>query len=169
MSNSENNPYSAGTNFENPMTAIQGGITPENAEVLKKFKQQILALGVLWIILGVLGIGFAALMFTGGSALQMGQASPPPGLPPEAAGLLMMFAGVLTAVGLAWLASGVFSLMKQIWAVYFGAILTGLSLIGNLLNLNLCTILILAVVLIQAIRVIMYAGQLNRAGIPLNS
>jgi hypothetical protein len=56
-----------------------------------------------------------------------------------------------------------------LWAVYVGLALSYLSALGNLVNLNLCGLAIVVVAIVQAHRVISFAGQLNRAGIPLTT
>ena len=53
--------------------------------------------------------------------------------------------------------------------VYVGLGLSYLSVISNLFNFNLCGMIILVIVIIQAHRVISWAGQLRRAGIPLTA
>ena len=169
MNSNPNNPYSAGTSFDQPLSGSPVGMSPELADTLKKFKQQVLALGVLWIILGVLvGIG-AALIATGGAMLQMGGPGAQPELPPGATTSVLVLAGVSAAMSLAWIVTGIFSIMKHVWAIYSGLVLTGLALIWNLVSFSLCPVLILVVALLQGIRVAMYVGQLNRAGVPLNS
>ena len=67
------------------------------------------------------------------------------------------------------MALGVFSCLKHMWAVYVGLGLSYLSVISNLFNFNLCGMIILVIVIIQAHRVISWAGQLKRAGIPLTA
>lgn len=138
-----------------------------HSDILKKFKQQILALGVLWIILGLLNSGAGiAIIVLGGTQLQGGQQFAPD--PTQVAVFTVL--GVISAIfGLTWLVVGVASLMKQIWAVWVGTVLSGIGIALSLLNLNCCLLLLLIATLFQGIRVIGFAGQLKKAGVPLTS
>ena len=61
------------------------------------------------------------------------------------------------------------SCLKQIWAVYVGLVLSYISVIGNLININVCGLVILVVIIIQAHRVIGWSRELTARGIPLNT
>jgi hypothetical protein len=55
------------------------------------------------------------------------------------------------------------------WAVYVALILTYLSLLGQVLRFNVCTIAILIAVILQAHRVIGWANRMRAAGVPLTA
>jgi hypothetical protein len=81
-------------------------------------------------------------------------------------GFLFVVFGGSSAV---YLLLGIAACCKQIWAVYVGLVLTYLGLLGQLTQLNVCGLIITAVVLLQAHRVIGFAKKLKAAGIPLNT
>lgn len=146
------NPYAA----PQTPTALPGDAQEDwpTAEFLRKFRQQTHALGALWIILGAL----AAVAVTVMAAFEA-----PAAAWPDNAALL----AVLIPLTLLWIVIGVFTLMKHLWAIYTGLVLSYLSLIGNVFTLNICAIAILLAVILQAHRVLGWAQQLRRAGIPL--
>jgi hypothetical protein len=152
----ETNPYRA------PKTPVGSPVRTEpsavDTQMIKKFREQIVALGALWIIMGCGAFGVAGFALAGN---QNPAAAPNGELP-----VLMIVVG---ALGLTWLVLGVLSCMKQIWPVYAGLTLSYLSLIGNLFSINVCAIIILALVIAQAHRVIVWANKLRAAGLPLTA
>jgi hypothetical protein len=75
--------------------------------------------------------------------------------------LLFGVAGVL------WLLSGLMAYCKQIWAVYLGLMLTYLFFIANLLMLQMVVAACLLFAILLSHRILRWAGQLSKAGIPL--
>jgi hypothetical protein len=120
-------------------------------KVLKDFRSQIIALGALFIILGA--IAAAAGVFI----LQSGKEGP------------QIVGGFVVAIALAWFLLGACICAKQIWALYSALVLCYLSVIGNVVNFNLCSLIILAIVILQSHRVLGWAKQLRQAGIPLTT
>jgi hypothetical protein len=55
------------------------------------------------------------------------------------------------------------------WAVYTGLVLSYISLVGNLLQLNLCALAIVIAIIVQAHRVIGFASTIRAAGLPLDT
>lgn len=133
-----------------------GGISAEDRGILRKFRQQMLALGVLWILLGLFAIGLGVYVLSTIAPFMS-----------ESARYVLI--GITLVSGTLHLLIGVLTCCRQIAAVYVGLVLGYLSLVGNLLNLNLCALAILAVVLIQAHRVIGWARHLKRQGIALST
>jgi hypothetical protein len=123
-------------------------------KTLKDFRSQILALGVAWIILA--GLALAAGILIGVVGEPADDATP----------ILLAIVGV---AGLLWGGLGICACLKQMWAVYVGLVLSYISVAGNLLQLNLCAIVILALIIVQAHRVIGFAKELQRAGVPLTT
>jgi hypothetical protein len=152
----QNNPYQAPPSAA-PLAPISAAANLQQLKMLKDFRSQIVALGAFWIIIGGLAVGLGAFA----TSLLAGQNAAPQ--------TLAVMCGILVVMGLAWVTLGVLACLKQMWAVYVGLVLSYLSVIGNLVNLNVCGLVILVVVIIQAHRVIGWAGQLTRAGIPLNT
>jgi hypothetical protein len=144
-------PLSAGAPMTTPTVAM--------IKLVKDFRSQIHALGGFWIFIG----GLVAVLMVVASGTLVGQA----GEVDENARLIAM--GIFFAIGGAWIALGVFTCLKQMWAVYVGLVLSYLSVIGNVINLNVCGLVILAAVIIQAHRVIGWSKQLRQAGIPLTT
>jgi hypothetical protein len=124
---------------------------------IKKFRDQIHALGAFWIIIGAVAIGFGILIFNG-----------------RAADMAILAGGeiigsILFVQGFAWFGLGVATCLKQLWAVYIALVLSYLSILGNLVSFNVCSLIILIAVILQAHRVIGWARELQAAGIPLDA
>jgi large-conductance mechanosensitive channel len=146
------NPYQS-PSTEIPSFAQPGppGANLKLYKLLSDFRSQILALGVFWIAIGGVVVGAAVLLFT-----QVEIVAP-------------VIVGLLAGIGLVWMALGLLACLKHLWAVYVALVLSYLSVIGNLVNFNLCGLVILGAVIVQAHRVIGWAKELQRAGIPLNT
>ena len=126
----------------------------EHFKLLKQFRQQIHALGGFWIFIGSMSAVICiVLLATDEDALG--------GMPPV---VLMLITGVAAVI---WFGIGISACLKQMWAVYVGLGLSYLSVLGNLINLNVCALVILAVVIIQAHRVIGFASRMRGLNIPL--
>ena len=153
------NPFSDNP-YQSPAFSAEtasSAISAEDRGILRKFQQQMLALGVLWILLGlfVLAVGIFLLVAR-------------PQLAEEFA-VSPLVIGIMLVSGTLHFGIGVLTCCKQIVAVYVGLVLGYLSVISNLINLNLCALAILAVILIQAHRVIGWARHLKRQGIALST
>jgi hypothetical protein len=120
------------------------------------FRDQALALGATWVLLGGLlgGVGWAATWARQDFPLGLN-------LPTVLIGM--------TALGLAWLVVGVLTCFKQVGAVYVGLVLSYLALLTQVLTLNVCTSVLLILVVLQAHRVIRWGNQMRAAGLPLNA
>jgi len=153
----QTNPYQSPPTAA-PLAPVSSQANLQHLKMLKDFRSQIVALGAFWIIIG----GLAAIMgiFATSFLITANDVAPQ---------TLAMMCGIIVVLGLAWVTLGVLACLKQMWAVYVGLVLSYISLVGNLINLNICGLVILVVVIIQAHRVIGWAGQLTRARIPLNT
>lgn len=149
----QSNPYAPSLTLE---SSPPGDVGVAHAKLVKDFRSQSLALGVLWVIFGLLCVGVLAALFGGAMPNMQGEA------------MGSAFAVILGVIAVGWLVSGVLALMKNIWGVYFGLVLSYLSLIGNVLQMSVCGIVILIVIAIQAHRVIGFANKMKSLGIPLN-
>lgn len=129
-----------------------GGPSSDDPALARKFREQMLALGVLWILIGAGAAGLVWLVVQGNMDLAWT-------LGGESRLLLI----VTAALGGTWLVVGIFTCAKQMWAVYLGLLLSYLSLLGNLIRLNLCSIVVVALVILQAHRVIGWSRQLPKA------
>ena len=137
---SSENPFQAPTPIEPLAEPVDSAL---NAAEEKKFNQQIIALGAFWIIIGAITLGFVGVAFSNGQRL-----------PLSVGGLV--FVGVL---GLLWIGIGVLTCMKKIPAVWVGLILSYLSLLGQVISVNLCGLVILVLVITQAHRVISWSKK----------
>lgn len=148
------NPYQAPAVDPRPMPTGAAS-TAAAAALVKDFRTQIHALGAFWIFIG--GLALALVAFAASLV--------DPGESPA------LFMAILGGLGLVWLTLGVLTCCKQLWAVYVGLVLSYLSLIGNLvtLNFNICSLILLIAAIAQAHRVIGWAGQMTRMGIPLTT
>ena len=132
-------------------------IDPRDAEIrvkIKKFREQIHALGALWIILGGIAAALGVFLLTAETAAD--EETP-------------ILAGFVIVMGSCWLGLGIATCLKQIWAVYVGLALSYVSVLGNLVRFNICSLIILVVVILQAHRVIGWARELRAIGIPLDT
>jgi hypothetical protein len=139
------------------MPSIEGGI-PANDRLLKTlrdFRSQIVALGAFWIIIGAVaaGLGVFASGSVAGSETTLGT----------------VLVAILIGFGMLWMTLGVLVCMKQIWALYIALALSYLSVVSSVLRLQVCSIVVLIFVIMQAHRVLRWAKELNAAGIPLTS
>src|SRR5690349_5225587 len=106
------NPYQAPTADPGVTDAVlAAAIDPS---VVKKFRDQIVALGAFWIIVSVLiGILTYYAFDRNGNRNGIGSA-------------------LLAAMSFMWLTLGIFTCMKRIWAVYIGLGISYLNLVGML-------------------------------------
>lgn len=128
--------------------------------MIRKFREQIHALGALWIFIGSLSSAVASY------ALQNG---PDPTARIMIGSEQRVFLVVLAGLGLTWLVLGVLTCLKQMWAVYVALALSYLSMVGQILNLNICGGIIIILVILQAHRVIGWAKEMRAAGLPLTA
>ena len=127
-------------------------------KMIRKFREQIHALGALWIIIGSLAGAITIIALQGSLDLAARVGG-------EQQVVLFLIAGT----GLVWFVLGVLTCLKQMWAVYVALVLSYLSLLGQVLNLNICGGIILILVILQAHRVIVWARQMRAAGVPLTA
>jgi hypothetical protein len=132
--------------------------TLPDPDLVKKFRQQIHALGAFWIIIG----GVAVLLVV---RMLRGTTLPDGGDEPR----FFLVGGVVGLVGFAWIVLGVLACLKNLWAVYVGLVLSYASVLLQLLSFNICSIVILIIVILQAHRVIGWGNKMRAAGIPLNA
>jgi hypothetical protein len=79
-----------------------------------------------------------------------------------------LLAAIFAFLGLIWVVVGILACLKKISAVRVGLVLSYVSVIGNLTNVNIITIVVLIVVIIQAHRVLAFAKKMNAADVPLD-
>jgi hypothetical protein len=127
-------------------------------KLLRKFREQIHALGALWIIIGSLAGVLAVVTLQGNRDLAAGLGS-------DEQIVLILIAGM----GLVWFVLGVLTCLKHMWAVYVALVLSYGSLVGQVFKLNLCGGIILVIVILQAHRVIGWSKQMRAAGMPLTA
>lgn len=121
-----------------------------NADAIKakSFRDQMNALGVLWILLGGFKVGVVALLFVNGPGPREMEGS---GMRPQT---LQILATVIGFLGLLQLTTGVLTCFKWMPAVYVGLGFTYLSLVNSLVGFSLVRAAIDVAVILQGHRVI---------------
>src|SRR4051794_899936 len=124
---------------------VRAAIDPE---VVREFRRQIHALGGLWIIGGTLALTLAVAGLGARGGLW---ANPAPDFFSEEVLILL---AVLAVAGAVYLPLGVAACLKHTWAVTIGVVLSYLSLLNQLAGVNVCSLVILILIILQAHRVI---------------
>ena len=157
--NDDENPYRAPSAEALPVGQLAEGVP--DPVTIKKFRQQIHALGAFWSIIGSIGLAPAAFALSSGALplrLQSGEIT-----------LALLFGLLVGGISVMWIVLGVLTCLKKMGAVYAGLVLSYLSLFGNLVRLNLCPLIVLIIAILQAHRVIKWANQMQAMGVPLNA
>src|SRR5687767_106166 len=97
------NPYQSPTIAADPVREIDSGISPADVDKLRKFRQQMHALGGIWIFLGAVALGLG--IFT--------LVSPNLAVHP-------IVKGIMLVSGVVHLTIGIMTCRKEMWAVYVG-------------------------------------------------
>ncbi len=126
--------------------------------MVRKFREQMHALGALWMIMGAVAVAAAGFALQGSAFLANSLG---------ATAQVLLF--IIALLGVLWFSLGMLTCLKQMWAVYVGLVLSYLSLVGQIVNLNVCSGIILIVVILQAHRVIGWANKMHAAGVPLTT
>ena len=147
------NPYQA-PSLASGMPAVDIRAAEVRAKI-KKFRDQIHALGAFWIIIGGISAALGVFLFVSSESVEI-----------EGAPIV---GAVVIVTGTCWIGLGIATCLKQMWAVYIALVLSYLSILGNLVRFNVCSLIILVVVILQAHRVIGWARELQAAGIPLDA
>jgi len=150
------NPYQAPASAAPPPGEPLTANNVLQVKLLKDFRSQIHALGGFWIFIGALA-GAVGIFLASAAVNDL----------EDVEGLVVL--GLILVMSLAWIGLGICTCLKQMWAVYVGLVLSYLSLIGNIINFRICGLVILGIVIVQAHRVISWAGHLKQAGIPLTA
>lgn len=155
MDNPKNafDPYAAPTVNDFSTQSGSAVLDPNYRKMLKDFRSQSLALGVLWLIFAAVVIGLALLVVFNSDEVEGGP----------------VVAGGLALMGVVYTLAGVGTLMKQSWGIYVGLTIAYLSLAGSALRINLCGLIFTIAILIQGHRILKFMKQLKAAGIPLDT
>ncbi|MEZ6105683.1 MAG: hypothetical protein R3B96_06085 [Pirellulaceae bacterium] len=167
--NDETNPYSQTSTTPEPLVLSdeQKAICALQ-QTLKTFREQIHALGVVWIILGVITIAVCLNIYLTVIATHEHQ----PGEARETWFIATLLLAMTAMTGLVWIVVGVLSCMKWIGAVYVGMVATILAIFAELLTFHPCTFVmagVLALLIVQIYRVLKFGRELKNAGIPLTA
>jgi hypothetical protein len=127
---------------------------PVIAKDLKAFRDQLVALGALWIVIGLLsgalGVYLATQAVGPASGQTLGQ-----GLGGAAAGVVLWMLSIVNiGYGVASLAIGVLACMKRVTALRVGMVLNYFILVIQVFALNFCGAAIMVVAILQAHRVL---------------
>ena len=146
----EINPYASPREMDEPPSFSDGPLASLRYRgTLQSFRTIMHILGGLWI-------AFASLVAL--AALFLLPMQPDP----------LFFVIMLIPIVL-WGGLGTAVCFKQMWAVWTGLVLAYLTVVANLLQGNLCALILVVPAIILAHIAISKAGQLKRAGIPLNT
>lgn len=135
-----------------------------NRDTLYKFRRNLHGLAGFWVFWGLVQMGEGVVYLSGGGVEK--------GVDPAA---LQALGFIIAVMGVVFLISAIFSFMKHLWAIWVGTVDTVLRLLILLLALAggepsvIGGIVINAILLIQAIRVIQMGGVLKKAGVPLST
>lgn len=141
-----------------PMRDRDREAPPISRDLVRQFRTQAHALGALWIIIGTAAVAVAGLAFQGNAFLAN-----------NLGGSTQILLGIVASMGALWFALGLLTCLKQIWAVYIGLVLSYLSLLGQVVNFNICGCIIVILMILQAHRVIGWAKKMRAAGFPMTT
>lgn len=157
MSNqpSDFNPYASPTEAAG---AVQQPVvsTYQMLKDVKQFRAEIHALGGLWMVFGAIPLVLALVFAI--DAVMAGFALDP-----------LLSAGVFAAAGLPFFVCGVGTCCKQLWAVYAGLVLSYLMGVLCLPSCSLLLLMAFATGIFGGHRIISWASELRRKGIPLTT
>lgn len=134
-------------------------------ELVRRFRREIHGLAGIWIFFGVVCLGIGLFMLTTDDLAPGGL-----GIDPELAdpGLLTFMKLLLIGLGVFWFTSGLLAAMKHRAGVILGLGMSYLSLAGNLMQLNVCGLIIVVIVIIQSHRVLKMSKEMIEAGLSLD-
>lgn len=136
--------------------AIVAEMAVKDRLLLRKCQQQMVGLGLIWMGLGIVGLGLAAFIMLDASTQAL------------AATFYAMIGLVILSSLLQFLA-GVLTCFKQLSAVYLGLVISYPTALVHVLVLNLCPFLLIGISLLLAHRVLRWAKELKARGIPLTA
>ena len=147
-----NNPYASPAE----VAAAQTGAEFDDIKAgVQKFRDQIHALGVLWVIVGVCSIAFGVTILGSGQW-------------PDSVAKWVWLGSAMT-LGLASTVFGVMACRKRLWAIRGGIAVTYIAILLQLVFANVCGVVLLVVPLIQAHRVLDWGKSMVAKGIPLDT
>lgn len=135
--------------YEAPDPVEETTETDADLTTLNQFRQEVLALGVLWLICG----GVCLLVATVAAVRQQATEN-------------ILVSG---SVGVLLTAIGVPTLFKKKWALYAGCLLCLVGATIAVVRFNICGLVIPLIVGLQAFRVVKYARRLEAIGVPLTT
>ncbi|PHS18476.1 MAG: hypothetical protein COA78_02295 [Blastopirellula sp.] len=143
MSDEQHNPFQSPEAEQAPQMQLN-----VDADVQKKFKQQLQALVALWVIIGFLaiGVGVFVLFFQDLQAMDEAERT-----------TLQITAAVSIVLNSIWFIAAIAAAKRKIWGMYLGLVMSYISLITLVLSLNVCMIILFIFVIIQGHRVIKWA------------
>lgn len=124
---------------------------------LRQFRREMTVLAGFWIFFGVSYVFATLMLLTGGPVIQRQFTK----------NGLMIFVGLGLVLGVAWIVCGIASAYKRLWAIYVGLVASYISLLGSLLQSNLCGLILLIFLIVKAHRSLKLGKQLLKADVPL--
>jgi hypothetical protein len=129
----------------------------ERLKDVKRFRSEIHALGGVWIAIGLFPIGMALLVILE-TAVQS-----------ELTFESLLATGTFLVIGTPFVVIGIFTCRKQMWAVYVGLVMCYLVAGLSLPFCNLFVALVSLAGVFGGHRIISWAQELRRKGIPLTT
>lgn len=146
-------PYAAPSVSDFSLQNESDNLSPDQRRLLKDFRSQSLALGVLWLFLSTI-IAITTTLIIASSNLNyrvIGAAS---------------FSSLIMAL---CASAGIGTLMKRSWGIYVGLTLAYILLVLSALELSVCGVIFVIAILIQSYRILNFMKELRQAGIPLST
>ena len=137
--------------------AIVADMAVKDRLLLQKCQQQMVLLGLLWIVIGLLGLAITVIAPISETTSEF----PGP--------LFFALISLVLASSVLHLIAGVLVCSKQRSAVYLGLVIGYPTAFVNLLLLNLCPFLMLGTGLLLAHRVLRWAKELHARGVRLST
>ena len=125
--------------------------TSDPAGLAKTFRQQIIALGALWTVIGLLNAGLAVASFAGL-------------MPEKAAPAVDLIAPFILAFGIIWIAVGVSTCLQIVPGLFVGLVFSYIFLVATVAQSQLCPAAVLLLAVLQAHRVLGLRKQIRAAG-----
>lgn len=117
------------------------GSTSDPAGLAKTFRRQIIALGALWTVIGLLYAGLAATLLAGLT-------------PNKALAAMALMAPFILALGIIWIAAGVSTCMQIVPGLFVGLVLSYISLVLSAVSMEFRSVAIMVIAVLQAHRVL---------------
>lgn len=126
-------------------------------KLVKNFRRNAVALGVLWILSALVNGGLAATMIAPIMSPRFADA------PDDIRLTILTTVAMLAILAVVWLVAGVGAIMKQVWAFYIGLIVCSIGTISLLVQMQFCPLVITLIMLVYSYKCISDANTIRAA------